>query len=138
MKKTDQLARPDQVSMPLPPSAPLVPTMPIVAKQTYASVMSYVGITRRTIAWYKRVGSRGALMAWLAAVGAFYWLVQMYVVITVWYLTVYVLFGVFMIPWRLIRRSQRKSQHLQAVQLATMQAMLVNQQQVLRDQRSNP
>jgi hypothetical protein len=41
-------------------------------------------------------------------------------------------FGVFTFPFRLMRRSQRKSQHLQQVSLATQQAILLQQQQLLQ------
>jgi hypothetical protein len=44
------------------------------------------------------------------------------------------LFGVFMIPYRFMRRSARKQEHLQQVQLATMQAMMVNQQRTLSEE----
>jgi hypothetical protein len=46
-----------------------------------------------------------------------------FAVITCWYL----IWGLFLVPYRLLRRQQRKSQHLQRAQLATMQAMMADQ-----------
>lgn len=111
----------------VPPTA--LPTSPIMPKQTYSAAMSYVGITRRTTAFVRRVGAaNGAVMA-LAVIGAIMWLLVMYAVVTVWYLVVGVLFGWLLFPFRLIRRSHRKQEALQKQQLATMQAMLIQQQQ---------
>jgi len=116
-----------------PPQAGLVPERPIMTKQTYASRMSYVGVTRRTGAWIRRVGSRSALRASLAWSLGLLFLLFMYLLLIPWYILVFVVFGLWTIPFRLIRRGQRKSQHLQAAQLATMQAMLVQQQQVVAE-----
>jgi hypothetical protein len=55
----------------------------------------------------------------------------MWTVITVWYGITIGLFGIFMIPFRLIRRGHRKQVHLQEQQLATMQAMMIQQQRAL-------
>lgn len=108
---------------------PVLPTTPIMPKQTYSSAMSYVGITRRTTALVRRVGAaNGAVMA-LAVTAAVIWLLVMYAVVTVWYLVVGFLFGWLLFPFRLIRRSHRKQEALQKQQLATMQAMLIQQQQ---------
>jgi uncharacterized membrane-anchored protein YhcB (DUF1043 family) len=49
-----------------------------------------------------------------------------------WYGVALLLFGV--IPYRFMRRSTRKQEHLQQVQLATMQAMMVNQQRTLSEE----
>lgn len=119
------------------PSTPLVPVSPIIAKRSYASALSYVGSTRRTIAWIKRIGRRStaaAVAAWTAGVT---FLALMYVFLVFWYAIVFGLFGVFMFPFRLMRRSQRKNQHMQEQQLATMQAMLLEQQRS-RDERLYP
>lgn len=50
--------------------------------------------------------------------------------ITCWYL----IWGIFLVPYRLLRRQQRKSQHLQRVQLAAMQAMMAGQTKRPEDQ----
>jgi GAF domain-containing protein len=52
-----------------------------------------------------------------------------------WYIVVFGLFGVFTFPFRLMRRSQRKSQHVQQVSLATQQAMFAQQQQQMYAQQ---
>jgi uncharacterized protein HemY len=54
-------------------------------------------------------------------------LLFMYVFLVAWYLVVFVLFGFLTFPFRLIRRSHRKQEHLARAQLATMQAMLQQQ-----------
>lgn len=111
------------------PAPPMLPTTPILAKQTYSSVMSFVGITRRTTAWLRRVGAANAGLMALAIVAAVLWLLVMYCVVAVWYFVIFGLFGIFMFPFRLIRRGHRKQEALQKQQLATMQAMLIQQQQ---------
>ena len=114
-----------------------LPSRPVVESRTYASPMSYVGSTRRLIRWANGVGQSspavGAL-AWTLAIFAL--IVMWFVVLPVWYFVTVFLFGVFMIPYRLIRRSHRKQEHLQATQLATMQVMLQQQQQQLRQQQA--
>jgi uncharacterized protein (DUF58 family) len=104
----------------------------VIKKQTYSSAMSYIGSTRRTVAWAKRVGARSTALAVAAWTFGLLFLVFMYAFLLAWYLVVFGLFGVFVFPFRLIRRGQRKSQHLQAAQLATMQAMLQQQQSAAR------
>jgi hypothetical protein len=111
------------------PQQAFVPMVPIIQKQTYSSVMSYVGITRRTTAWARRVGANGGIAMGFAITAAVFFLLAMYCVVTVWYLVVGLLFGWLMFPFRFIRRSHRKSEALQKQQLATMQAMLIQQQQ---------
>jgi Flp pilus assembly protein TadB len=107
-----------------------VPTKPIVEKRTYASAMSYVGSTRRALAWCRSHTGAGFTAKNVALwILASVWIVSMWVVVTCWYAITFILFGIFMIPWRLIRRSQRKNEHLQQQQLATMQAMMLQQQQ---------
>ena len=120
-------------SLPAEPSAAgIIPDTPIMRKQTYASPMSYVGITRRSTAWVRRVGTdRWRTGLAVIAVGLF--LAVMYVVLLGWYFIIFVLFGVFTFPYRLVRRSHRKQEHMQKQQLATMQAMLIQQQQALQN-----
>jgi hypothetical protein len=52
-----------------------------------------------------------------------------------WYLIEFGSFGVFMFPYRLIRRGQRKNLHTQQTVLATQQAML---RQMARQQQATP
>lgn len=103
----------------------IVPETPILTKQTYASPMSYVGATRRMLVWAQRDRATWAeIAAWTAvALG----LVLVWALLGVWYVLIFGLFGLFVIPYRLVRRSQRKSAQVQRVQLATMQAMMAGQ-----------
>jgi membrane protein implicated in regulation of membrane protease activity len=103
-------------------------------KQTYSSPMSYIGITRRSTAWIRRVGDT-PLKTGLAAIAVGLFLAVMYAVLLGWYFVIFVLFGVFTFPYRLVRRSHRKQEHLQKQQLATMQAMLIQQQQALNQNK---
>ncbi len=129
----DGTVEPTPASMPpasMPPPGPLFPKQPVLEKKTYASPLSFVGATRRTTAWVRKV-STSTLKAFLAWTAAVLWLLIMYAFLVCWYVVVLGIFGVFTFPYRLHRRSQRKSEHLQATQLATMQTMLVQQQQAM-------
>jgi fatty acid desaturase len=107
-----------------------MPDKPIIARQTYAAPLSFIGSTRRAIAWVRRVGTTRSA-AGLATLLVLILLPAAWLVIAAWYVVIFGLFGVFTFPYRLIRRSQRKSLHSQQAQLATMQVMLLNQQQAL-------
>ena len=108
------------------PSAPAEPTLPKIQKKSYASPMSYVGISRRMIAFARRNSNPPAkgVVAWTIGIAA---MLIMWSVITMWYVLIFGVFGLLVIPFRLIRRSQRKSLHVQQQQLATMQAMAAQQ-----------
>jgi Flp pilus assembly protein TadB len=124
-------AEPEKKQLPAEPSAAgIIPDVPIMRKQTYASPMSYVGITRRSTAWVRRVGDT-QWKTGLAVIAVALFLAVMYVLLLGWYFVIFVLFGVFTFPYRLVRRSHRKQEHMQKQQLATMQAMLIQQQQTL-------
>jgi hypothetical protein len=75
---------------------------------------------------------------WTAAALA---LIIMWSVLAVWYFIIFFLFGIFVIPCRLMRRSQRKNLHVQTTALATQQAMFqqmtAQQQTSVRQQGSN-
>lgn len=130
-------AQPEKKSPPAEPSAAgIVPDIPIMRKQTYSSPMSYIGITRRGTAWLRRVGDT-RLKTGFAVVALGLYLAVMYVIVTGWYLVIFGVFGLFTFPYRLIRRSHRKQEHLQKQQLATMQAMLIQQQQTLNQNKGN-
>ncbi len=93
--------------------------------------MSYVGSARRATAWARGIGSSAAnvalaILAWSLAV--IFIVLMWFAVLPVWYFFTLVIFGWFLIPFRLIMRRQRRQQHLNEVQLATMQAMMVQQQ----------
>lgn len=107
-----------------------LPTTPVIKSQTYASPMSYVGSTRRILAWAKAAAKRSAAFAvfvWIAAVIA---MLFMWTFLLFWYFVVFFLFGIFTFPYRLIRRGQRKTLHVQQTTLATQQAMY---QQMMAD-----
>ena len=110
--------------------AQLVPTTPISAKKTYASPMSYVGSFRRVTSWIRNFGDTPpkAVAGWLLGLTA---IAMVWTAVTIWYVITLGVFGVLMIPFRLIRRGHRKQVHLQEQQLATMQAMMIQQQQAL-------
>jgi type II secretory pathway pseudopilin PulG len=118
-----------------------LPTDPVMKSKSYASPMSYVGSTRRIVAWASKLAKRSpayAFLGWAAAVVA---MLFMWSFLLVWYFIVFGLFGLLMIPWRLIRRSQRKNLHVQQTSLATQQAMLqqmaAQQQQIQRQQQGH-
>jgi hypothetical protein len=124
---------PEKASAPSRPGATgagIVPSVPILQKQTYSSPLSYIGITRRGTAWLRGFGTT-PLKTGIGVLGLAVFLAAMYAFLVVWYFVIFVLFGVFAFPYRLIRRSHRKQEHLQKQQLATMQAMLVQQQAVI-------
>jgi hypothetical protein len=120
----------------LPPGDGLVPQTPIVAKRTYAAPMSYIGSSRRIWSWTRSWGGRNVVLGILAFFVLTSAVLLAWAVVTVWYFVVVLLFSWLLIPYRLIRRSHRKHEHLQRQQLATMQAMLVNQQRALREGES--
>lgn len=129
----DELAVPAS-NLPEPTAAGIIPDTPIMRKQTYASPMSYVGITRRGTAWVRRVGDN-QWKTGFAVIGLILFLAVMYTVVTGWYLVIFGIFGLFTFPYRLVRRSHRKQEHLQKQQLATMQAMMIQQQQALQQNK---
>ena len=133
---TDDLVVPQSHVPAEPTAAGIVPDVPIMRKQTYASPMSFVGITRRGTAWVRLVGDNW-WKASLAVVAVLLFLTSMYAIIAVWYVIIFGLFGVFTFPFRLVRRSHRKQEHLQKQQLATMQAMLVQQQRALKQNKQD-
>jgi hypothetical protein len=118
-----------------------LPTDPVIKSRSYASPMSYVGSTRRIIAWSSKLAKRSpafAVLGWVAGIMA---MLFMWTFLLFWYFIVFGLFGLLMIPWRLIRRSQRKSLHVQQTSLATQQAMFqqmaIQQQQIQRQQQAH-
>lgn len=57
----------------------------------------------------------------------------MYAILIVWYFVMTFIFGVLFFPYRMVRRSHRRQEHLQRQQLATMQAILIQQQMAAHD-----
>jgi len=112
----------------------LVPEAPIMRKQSYASPMSFVGSTRREVAWARRHST----VWWKATLFVTALVIALpvtWAVDLVWFVVVVVLFGLFTFPYRMMRRSQRKQEAYQRQQLATMQAMMINQQRALGENR---
>lgn len=115
-----------------------LPTEPVVKSTTYASPMSFVGSTRRLIAWATKLGKRSPTFAALAWVVAILGMLFMWTFLLFWYFVVFFLFGVFTFPYRLIRRGQRKNLHIQKTTLATQQALLQQQQAMMQHQVQQP
>jgi len=109
-----------------------LPTDPVLKSQTYSAPLSYVGSTRRLIAWAAKAAKRSPVFALLAWTLAVITMLLAWAFVTCWYVVVFGLFGIFMIPYRLVRRSSRKSQHIQRTALATQQAMLQQQQAMIQ------
>lgn len=106
-----------------------LPTEPVIKSKTYASPMSFTGSARRIGSWATKTGQRSPMysaLAWALAVIA---ILFTWAFVAVWYIIIFGIFGVFMFPYRLIRRSSRKSLHMQSTMLATQQAMLQQQAQ---------
>lgn len=68
-------------------------------------------------------------MAWVAAVIT---MLLAWSFILGWYVVIFGLFGIFVIPYRLVRRSSRKTQHVQRTALATQQAMYQQQAMMMQ------
>jgi len=124
---SDQLAVPGE----------LIPDAPMMKKQTYASPMSYIGSARRIWSLTRRWGSGNPVVAGLAWLFMALAIPTMWTVVTVWYFVTLLLFSWLLFPFRIIRRSHRKQEQLQRQQLATMQAMMIQQQQALQQSQKN-
>lgn len=118
-----------------------LPTDPALKSKTYSSPMSYIGSTRRIVAWSRKLAERSpafAVLGWILGIVA---MLFMWSFLLFWYVVIFFLFGIFVIPYRLIRRSQRKNLHVQQTSLATQQAMLqqiaVQQQQMQMQQAAH-
>ena len=112
--------------------APVLPQVPVVKGKSYASPLSFIGSARRIGAAINRISNGNvplAVFLWVLGVTA---IAVAWTFVAAWYVVIFGLFGIFTFPFRLMRRSQRKSQHLQQVSLATQQAMLLQQQQLLQ------
>jgi hypothetical protein len=116
------------------PVAVGMPVDPVLKSKSYAAPLSFIGSSRRLIAWATKLATRSpayAVLGWVLAVVA---IILAWMFIAVWYSVIFGLFGVFVIPYRLIRRSSRKSLHVQQTALATQQAMY--QQMAMMQQRA--
>jgi hypothetical protein len=101
-----------------------LPSDPALKSISYAAPLSFVGSARRIFGWAsgmaKRTGAPAVLLWAMATVAtAVAWMF-----VLGWYVVIFGLFGIFTLPYRLVRRSQRKNLHVQRTSLATQQAML--------------
>ena len=113
-----------------------LPVDPVIKSKSYAAPLSFVGSSRRLLGWARKTSQRNPAYAAVAWVFATIAVVLAWSFILVWYMVIFGLFGVFVIPYRFIRRGSRKSLHVQQTTLATQQAML--QQMAAMQQRQAP
>jgi hypothetical protein len=103
----------------------LIPDQPM-KKRSYASPLSYMGSARRlwasTDSW-RRHNLATKILAWVLYPVMVYFA---WVLVTGWYLLL-LPFLVVLIPFRLVRRNQRRQEH----RLEAMQAMMIQQQAAL-------
>ena len=116
-----------------------LPTEPIIKSKTYASPMSFVGSTRRIIAWAGKMAKRSPALAAVGWTLGILFMLFMWCFLVFWYFIIFGLFGIFVLPFRAMRRGQRKNLHTQQTALATQQAMLqqmaMQQQAIAQQQR---
>lgn len=89
-----------------------------IERRTYSAPLSYVGSARRISHWGKRFHGWTAVGTWTLALVA---LLGMWAFVTAWYVVAFGVFGLFTIPFRFFRRSQRRTNHLLEAQLETLQ-----------------
>jgi hypothetical protein len=114
-----------------------LPVDPVIKSQSYAAPMSFVGSTRRLVAWANKTSKRSPAIAALAWTLSILAMLFAWSFIMIWYFIIFGLFGVFVIPFRLMRRSSRKSLHVQKTTLATQQAMY-QQMSMMQQQIQQP
>lgn len=93
---------------------------PVLQKRAYSSPLSFTGATSRIVRAISRTEPEWLSLTLLITA----WVILLPVVwafLVAWYVVVFGLFGIFAIPWRLHRRSQRRAQHLAEAQLAALQ-----------------
>jgi hypothetical protein len=120
------------------PEAVGLPTDAVIKSKSYAAPLSFVGSGRRIVAWATKLAKRNpafGVLGWVLAVIA---ILLAWSFILVWYFVIFGLFGVFVIPYRLIRRGSRKSLHVQQTTLATQQAMLQQMARMQQQQAGQP
>ena len=111
-----------------------LPDTPAVKSTTYSAPLSFVGSARRILRWTKGALERNPHLRvplWILTVLA---LLVSWAFVFCWYVIIFGLFGIFVIPYRLIRRSQRKSLHVQQTALATQQAMYQQMSAIMEQQ----
>lgn len=91
-----------------------------IDRRSYSAPLSYVGSARRLSGWGRRFHGWPSVGTWTLVVFA---VLAMWAVVTFWYVLTFGLLWFVMIPFRLIRRSQRRSRHLSEAQLEALQAI---------------
>lgn len=94
------------------------PQRPVMVRKSYASPLSFMGSTQRLI-W-----GTDSWPWWVAVPTLVLVLPVVWCALLMWYAVIFGVFGVFVMPYRLHRRAQRKAAHVATVSLATQQAML--------------
>lgn len=93
-----------------------------MSKTGFSSPMSFVGSTRRAIAWATKHDTPAMKIA--AWTGVLLWLPLFWTFLALWYLVAFGVFGIITVPVRFFRRSQRKSLALQQQQTELMRQMV--------------
>lgn len=93
---------------------------PVLQKRAYSSPLSFTGSTSRIIRAISRT-EPGWLSITLLVIAWAILLPAVWALLIAWYAVIFGVFGIFAIPWRLHRRSQRRAQHLAEAQLAAFQ-----------------
>jgi Flp pilus assembly protein TadB len=106
----------------LPPYGPGPPA--VMGSRTYSAAFSYIGSTRRIIAATRRAVATShpavKVLVWAMAIVV---LIVVWALVTCWYVVTFGLLWFVMIPWRIIRRGQRRNRHLMEQQTTLMRQM---------------
>ena len=94
---------------------------PILDKRSYSSPMSFVGATSRL--WRLTDTEHTWTKITMATLLIFLIYPFVYTALAGWYVLIFGVFGVFVIPWRLQRRAERRADHINEAQLAALQGM---------------
>jgi hypothetical protein len=86
-----------------------------MTKETYAAPMSFVGATKRILNWASGSIVK-KILGWISL--PFVW-----IFLILWYIVVFGVFALFTIPFRFIRRSQRKNEAISRAQLRELEEM---------------
>lgn len=93
---------------------------PTLERRAYSSPLSFTGATSRVIGGCSRVQPAWWSVTLLVIVCALV-VPVIWALLAVWYVLIFGVFGLLVIPWRLHRRSQRRAQHLAEAQLSLFQ-----------------
>lgn len=96
----------------------------MVSQRTYASPMSFTRSTKSTVVWARRTLDRNPA-PWfriIVGTGVVLILALMWSFLVMWYMLAFFFFGLWVIPFRLIRRGQRRRNDVAAHQIAYLDA----------------